>query len=722
VTLSIPLGASLARPRPPEELADPLRVPELFRPAPELEAWVRATFLADGAPLLNEDHAHLTQAVLGVLWTNVSNRRQQRTILATAEQPTPRGAKWAIARAEHQLVGWFGAVPDFLLTFDAPIAEQLDDTTWCALVEHELYHCAQALDDFGAPKWHRDGTPMFAMRGHDVARAARPGATRARAGGVRRRDPLAYFADILGWTLTRSRKKCSTCSSARRASSSRRQQPREDVPPRRVRRLRHRRPRGAARRGVGPRGAGRPRAAPRPGPRDGLRDDLRGDAHARRARRGARAPDARRALGEERALARAREVARRGALAAEARRGRTSRTPRAGGTTATRSRSSRKGRASSRRSGGGRGHVLLGGQQDREPFNPTEPQGPAYQRAQSGAYSVIHLDAFQHPNVVERAAVIPDAVSFRVIDARVRTDCRDRGPYPETPLEPLHGDFVYALPPKGDAHARDDAGARPDGILGAVGARPHVYRPNAAVHGAGARTVADRERVGPLQRGARRSGNGALGRGRGSRASRRTASAAISRARVGTTSSPRRGGARAPTPCSGVRARRRAGARRRRRAAAHARIRVGVFRVLPKGDGVDTARSLDRLFPDSPLTVDIGGVGASPYDHLVRVLGRDVVGVSFGAKALPRVPGEPWCENLRTQLYVRLAMLTHAGLADLPNDPALRAELLAHESAARPTGPTSSSFHCSRNPLSAGATSAASSTPPSAANRSHRRP
>jgi hypothetical protein len=215
VTLSIPLGASLARPRPPEELADPLRVPELFRPAPELEAWVRATFLADGAPLLNEDHAHLTQAVLGVLWTNVSNRRQQRTILATAEQPTPRGAKWAVARAEHQLVGWFGAVPDFLLTFDAPIAEQLDDTTWCALVEHELYHCAQALDDYGAPKWHRDGTPMFAMRGHDVEEfvpvVRRYGATSpdvqalvAAARDTRGRVPVVSIAGACGACLSRA--------------------------------------------------------------------------------------------------------------------------------------------------------------------------------------------------------------------------------------------------------------------------------------------------------------------------------------------------------------------------------------------------------------------------------------------------------------------------------------------------------------------------------------
>jgi Putative phage metallopeptidase len=38
----------------------------------------------------------------------------------------------------------------------------------CAIVEHELYHCAQALDAFGDPKFTEDGEPVWAIRPHDI--------------------------------------------------------------------------------------------------------------------------------------------------------------------------------------------------------------------------------------------------------------------------------------------------------------------------------------------------------------------------------------------------------------------------------------------------------------------------------------------------------------------------------------------------------------------------
>ena len=37
-----------------------------------------------------------------------------------------------------------------------------------ALAEHEMYHCGQERDEFGAPKFRKSGLPAFAMRGHDV--------------------------------------------------------------------------------------------------------------------------------------------------------------------------------------------------------------------------------------------------------------------------------------------------------------------------------------------------------------------------------------------------------------------------------------------------------------------------------------------------------------------------------------------------------------------------
>ncbi|HVR48145.1 MAG TPA: putative metallopeptidase, partial [Pseudorhodoferax sp.] len=42
------------------------------------------------------------------------------------------------------------------------------DAEWCALVEHELYHVGQEMDEFGAPKFTREGMPRLCIRGHDV--------------------------------------------------------------------------------------------------------------------------------------------------------------------------------------------------------------------------------------------------------------------------------------------------------------------------------------------------------------------------------------------------------------------------------------------------------------------------------------------------------------------------------------------------------------------------
>lgn len=64
---------------------------------------------------------------------------------------------------------WFGAIPDFVITLDATFAAECDDVSFCALVEHELMHCAQKRNPYGVPLFSRTtGKPLFALRGHDV--------------------------------------------------------------------------------------------------------------------------------------------------------------------------------------------------------------------------------------------------------------------------------------------------------------------------------------------------------------------------------------------------------------------------------------------------------------------------------------------------------------------------------------------------------------------------
>ncbi len=62
----------------------------------------------------------------------------------------------------------FGDIPDFLITVFAPYAAACDDASFCASIEHELYHCGQEPAEFGAPKFKMSGEPVFRIRGHDM--------------------------------------------------------------------------------------------------------------------------------------------------------------------------------------------------------------------------------------------------------------------------------------------------------------------------------------------------------------------------------------------------------------------------------------------------------------------------------------------------------------------------------------------------------------------------
>jgi Putative phage metallopeptidase len=162
-----------------------------FVAAPDVVDWIRDTFISGIArsPLANPDHGHLALATLGVLWTNEQNSSKGRAVVGMAEIFAPKGNAWQNARQEQQLREFFGGIlPDFILTLSAPYAIAIDDATFCALVEHELYHCAQALDQYGSPKFDRDGVPGWTIRGHDVEQFV---------GVVRRYGARAAGVDLL---------------------------------------------------------------------------------------------------------------------------------------------------------------------------------------------------------------------------------------------------------------------------------------------------------------------------------------------------------------------------------------------------------------------------------------------------------------------------------------------------------------------------------------------
>ncbi|WP_291162717.1 putative metallopeptidase [Ensifer sp. SSB1] len=123
------------------------------------------------SPVHNPDHAHLAHADIGFLGTIVGNSKKGRRVIGQCETGSPQGAmgKWSRARAEMQVKQWFGHVPDFIITLDADYCRGCGDAEFMALVERELYHAAQDVDAFGAPKFSRStGRPVFVIRTHEA--------------------------------------------------------------------------------------------------------------------------------------------------------------------------------------------------------------------------------------------------------------------------------------------------------------------------------------------------------------------------------------------------------------------------------------------------------------------------------------------------------------------------------------------------------------------------
>lgn len=155
----------------------PLPLPHCFEPAtsgirlipaPEVWEWVQTEILADTGSIHNEDHAHLIDADVRVMWASAVFTKKGRTVVGQAEQVAFRAGGWQKARMEQQMLDWFGDVPAYIITLAADYCADCSDADFCALVEHELFHIAQAKDQYGAPKFTQEGLPKLEMRGHDV--------------------------------------------------------------------------------------------------------------------------------------------------------------------------------------------------------------------------------------------------------------------------------------------------------------------------------------------------------------------------------------------------------------------------------------------------------------------------------------------------------------------------------------------------------------------------
>lgn len=137
-------------------------------PAEGVSDWVQSEILASDGSIHNPEHGHLIDADLVFLWAPGGFTKAMKAVIGQAEEVMIRAGGWQKGRQEQQFYEWFGRVPAFMITLDASYCTQCTDAEWCALVEHELYHVAQALDEFGAPRFGKEGRPKLKIRGHDV--------------------------------------------------------------------------------------------------------------------------------------------------------------------------------------------------------------------------------------------------------------------------------------------------------------------------------------------------------------------------------------------------------------------------------------------------------------------------------------------------------------------------------------------------------------------------
>ncbi|WP_085845552.1 putative metallopeptidase, partial [Acinetobacter baumannii] len=128
-----------------------------------------------GGPLYNPDHDHIAELLhdneefLAFAWASSAYKSKQAMVLGQCEKVMFNVGGWRKARQEQQMRDWFGFVPTYLITVDASFCERANDTEFCYLLEHELYHIGVERDDDGEMIFSSStGLPKHYLAGHDV--------------------------------------------------------------------------------------------------------------------------------------------------------------------------------------------------------------------------------------------------------------------------------------------------------------------------------------------------------------------------------------------------------------------------------------------------------------------------------------------------------------------------------------------------------------------------
>lgn len=114
------------------------------------------------------EHQHLRDNEIDIDWLmrNDEKIKQGRAILGTVYEPTVQGELKDLF--EFMLERLLGRVPKFLVILDTQYWRKATDLQREILVFHELSHIRQKLDRYGAPRFDKDGVPVYGLQGHDV--------------------------------------------------------------------------------------------------------------------------------------------------------------------------------------------------------------------------------------------------------------------------------------------------------------------------------------------------------------------------------------------------------------------------------------------------------------------------------------------------------------------------------------------------------------------------
>lgn len=154
----------MKHPLPPDDMPS-------FLAAHEIYEFLHETIFNKHSEYFNEDHQHLFEMQpheLAFMWADGGFEKARKYVIGECEKVQFMAGGW---KRERQIMWFrmiFNDVPEFLITLDARYCRDCTKHQFMSLLEHELYHIVQKLNQYGEPAFKANGRPSLEIIGHDV--------------------------------------------------------------------------------------------------------------------------------------------------------------------------------------------------------------------------------------------------------------------------------------------------------------------------------------------------------------------------------------------------------------------------------------------------------------------------------------------------------------------------------------------------------------------------